>query len=246
MLDRRQIKLAEQMDRPLSATQGPFEEAVILCEVIEAGVSKVFVKAVPDATEKIAGVAVLPYSNPGSIVRGESFTVPASGTLIFSLKNNNVVTLSELALVAGGSPLTIDETAFSGTPPTGTVKVDIAGGRIKFAVGDAGKAVSFFYRATLTLQQSLQTFQERNSNNRNLVGAFAQCSVGKGYVEFGTDQFDSSVDYSNPAAVLKLGPNGVITIGGAGAVLPQAKVLAVPGLTGSAGGTFLRVSMLIG
>jgi hypothetical protein len=245
MIDRKQIKIQEQVERPVAAGAEIANEGVILVEAIENGVSKVSVKATVDGSEKIAGVALLPYMLPATAVANEAFTVPATGSLVFNLRNANLVAGADRAMVVGGSDLTIDETAFSATPATGTVKVDLVGGRIKFAAGDAGKVVHFLYRYNLTVQQARQRFHERALNNRDLVGNFALVGVAKGYVEIATDQFDPSKDYSTGAA-LTLGDNGIITIGGAGVELPQAKVLALPDLSGSLQGAMLRVSMLIG
>jgi hypothetical protein len=182
---------------------------------------------------------------PMSAVDQEQFVVPSSGSLIFNLRFQNLVAGQDRAIVPGASDLTIDETNFSATPPTGTVKVDLAGGRLKFAAGNAGITVNFLYAHALTVQQSQQRYQQRSINNTNLVGDLGLVGLAKGYVELATDQFDVSQDYSQGAA-LTLGDNGQITIGGSGPVIPQAKVLALPDLTGSQQGPMLRISAFIG
>lgn len=244
MLDRKYQKLGEQVDRFVSASSPAIEEGMMLCEAIEAGVSKVMVVAAPSGSEKIAGIAILPYMVPSQAVSNEQFVVPASGSLIFNLRNNNLVSGSERGQVPGGSDMVIDESSFGASPPAGTVKVDIAGGRIKFAAADAGKTVNFIYRFNLTVQQARQRYQERAINNRDLVGDLGLLGVAKGYIELATDMFDSSKDYSS--GVLSLGANGKLTIGGAGPAIPSGKVLALPDLSGSAQGPFLRFSALIG
>lgn len=245
MLDRKYFKLAEQVDRKTSATiPSHIEEGCVLCEVIENGVACVTVVASPSGSEKIAGISILPYSLPSQTVSIEQFTVPETGSLIFSLRNQNLVAGSERAAVVGGSELTIDETNFSATPSTGTVKVDIAGGRIKFAAGDADKVINFAYRFNLTVAQARMRFQERSINNRDLVGDLMQVGVAKGYVELGTDQFDSSADFTT-GAPLQLGPNGIISVSGSGPAIPGGRVLAAPDVSGSAQGPFLRFSAMI-
>ena len=246
MLDRKQIKIQEQVERPVAAGALIPNEGVILCEAIEAGVSKVFVQAVVTGREKVAGVALLPYMLPSKAVSNEQFVVPASGSLIFNLRNTNLDTLSSRAMVVGGVDLVPDETAFTAVPPTGTVKIDIVGGRIKFAAGDAGKVVDFLYRYSLTVTMARIRYQERSINNRDLVGEFAQVGVAKAYVEIATDQFNTLVDWTDPATVLYLGNNGIITNAGPGPVIPQGKVLAAPDLSGSLQGAMLRFSALIG
>lgn len=245
MIDRKQIKIQEQVERPVAAGAEIMNEGVILVETIENGVAKVSVKATVDGSEKIAGVALLPYMLPAQAVSNEAFTVPASGSLVFNLRNANLVAGSARVMVMGGADLTADEASFSATPSAGEVKVDLVGGRIKFAAADAGKVVHFIYRYNLTVQQARQRFHEKALNNRDLVGNFGLVGVAKGYVEIATDQFDSSKDYSTGAA-LTLGNDGMITIGGAGPELPQAKVLALPDLSGSLQGPMLRISMLLG
>lgn len=245
MLDRKYQKFGEQVDRKTSATiPAHIEEGCVMCEVIENGVAVVTVVASPAGTEQIAGFAVLPYNLPTQTVSIEQFVVPSTGSLIFNLRNQNVVTGSELAAVIGGSALTVSESSFSSTPSTGTVKVDIAGGRIKFAVGDAGKTVNFAYRFNLTVAQARMRYQERSINNRDLVGNLMQVGIAKGYVELGTDQFDSSADFTTGAA-LQLGPNGIISVSGSGPNIPGGRVLAAPDLSGSAQGPFLRISAMI-
>lgn len=245
MLDRKYFKVAEIVDRPVAAGVSVIEEGCILCEAIEAGIAKVSVVAAPAGTEKVAGIAILPYYLPSKAVSIEKFVIPASGSLIFNLRNTNLNSGSVRVSVVGGSDLTPDGASFSATPATGVVKVDLAGGRVKFAAGDAGKVVYVIYRFDLTVTQARQRFHERSINNRDLVGNLGLVGVAKGYVEIQTDQFDTSKDYSTGAA-LTVGANGLITIGGSGPVIPGGKVLALPDVSGTLQGPFLRFSALIG
>lgn len=248
MIDRKAIKIGEQVDRSVAPGANILQEGSILCEAIVGGVSCVSVVATPVGTEQIAGFSILPYSLPTQTVANEQYVVPAVGSLIIQLRNNNLVAGSERAQVPGASDLTIDETNFSATPPTGTVKVDLVGGRLKFAAGNVGITVNFLYSYQLTAQMAFTRFGERSINNRFSVQDLALVSVAKGYLEISTDQFDGTKDYTtvNAATPLRLGANGIITIGGAGPVIPGAKVLAAPGLTGQGPqGAFLRISALI-
>lgn len=246
MLNKKAMKIGEQVERPLAADVAEIHEGQLLCAVLEDGVEKVTVVATVDGSEKIAGFAMMAYDMPSEAVAMEQFTVPASGSLIFSLRNANVVAGSELAAVVGGSALTISETSFSATPSTGTVKVDLVGGRIKFAAGDAGKVVKFLYRHQLTVAQRNIRYHEKAINNRDTVLALRQVGVAKGYLEIATDYFDSGKDFS-AATSLKIGDAGVISDHtGAGAVIPNGRVLALPDLTDSERGAFLKISCLIG
>jgi hypothetical protein len=244
-LDRRQIKFSEQVDRLVDTSITLVDEGKILCAIVQNGVEVVTLVASPGGSEKIAGVSVLPYSLPNQAVANEQFVVPSSGSLIFQLRFSNLVSGSERAIVPGASDLTVDETSFSATPPTGTVKVDIVGGRLKFAAGNAGATVDFIYRYNQTVNQALQRQGERSINNRNLVADLGMVGVIKGYVEISTDQFDPTRDYTSGAA-LQLGPNGIITNTGAGPVIPSGRVLAVPDLSNTQQGAYLRFSALIG
>ena len=246
MIDRKQIKIGEQVDR-LGASDLPtdVQEGAILCSVNEGGIAKVTIVAAPAGREVIAGVSILPYLVPTQAVSEEQFVVPASGSLIFNLRNPLGVSGSKRAIVVGGSDLAVDVAAFSATPATGTVKWDVTGGRLKFAAGDAGKTVKFIYRFNLTVTQARMRYQERSINNRDLVGELNQLGVAKGYIEISTDQFDPNQDYTT-GAPLQLGPNGIITIGGSGPLIPNAQVLNAPDLSGSLQGAFLRFSALIG
>lgn len=251
MIDRKSLRIGEQVDRGLSASAPAYIiEGSMMCEVVENGVSVVTVVASPAGTEKIAGFAILPWQQPAQTNSNEEFVVPSSGSLIFNLRYQNVISGSELAAVVGGSDLAIDESAFSGTPPTGTVKVNLAQGQIKFAAGDAGKTVKFLYKASLSVAQSRMLFQQRSINNMDTVGQLNQIGIAKGYVEISTDQFDTSLDWSNiPAGdAIVLGANGILSYGAPAGkvVIPQAKVLAVPDLSGSLQGPLLRISALIG
>jgi hypothetical protein len=250
MIDRKAIKIGEQVDRLVSATAPALVEGCVLCEVVENGVAKVTVVASPAGTEKIAGFAILPYQLPAMANGSEEFTVPSSGSLVFNLRLQNLVSGSILAKVVGGSPLTPDESNFSATPSTGVVKVNLTQGQVKFAAGNAGAMVQIVYKASLSVTQARMMFQERSINNRDLVGDLQQVGVAKGYVEISTDQFDTSLDWSNipSSSAIVLGANGLLSFGNPSGkvVIPQAKVLAVPDLSGSVQGPLLKISALIG
>lgn len=247
MIDRKNIRYSEQVDRNVAVSNVvDIQEGAMLCEVVENGVAAVKVVAAPVGTEKLAGFALLPWSLPTQAVAEEQFVVPASGSLIFNLRNALGVSGSARAIVVGGVDLIVDELNFSAVPAAGTVKWDVAGGRIKFAAGDAGKVVKFLYRHQLTVMQARQRYQERSINNHLLVQELMQVGVIKGYVEISTDQFDTTVDWANVAGDIVLGANGMLTAGVPGVVIPQAKVLAVPDLSGSLQGPFLRISAMIG
>jgi hypothetical protein len=246
MLDRRQIKFSEQVDRSVAAGITVMNEGAVLCEVIQNGVAVVTIVPSPSGSEKIAGFSLLPYALPNQAVSNEQFVVPSSGSLIFQLRFSNLVSGSELATYGlGGAALTVSESGFSGTPPTGTVYVDIVGGRVKFAPGDAGNTIDFLYRYNQTVNQALLTQGERSINNRFLVNDLGIVGVLKGYLEISTDQYDTTQNWYSGAPI-QLGPNGILTIGGAGPVIPNARVLAAPGLSNTQEDAYLRISALIG
>jgi hypothetical protein len=245
MIDRKNIRLQEQVERSVAPGAQIPNEGVILVESIVNGLSCVSIQATVSGSEKISGVAILPYMLPSQTTSNEQFVVPSSGSLIFNLRNSNLVAGQMRAIVPGASDLTINTSNFSTPPSTGAVNVDLVGGRLMFAAGNAGATVNFLYSYQLTVTQARQRFYERSINNRDLVGDLGLVGVGKGYCEFATDQFDLTKDYTQGSA-LTLGNNGIITIGGPGPVIPQAKVLATPDLSNTVQGPMLRISMLVG
>lgn len=224
-IDLKRTYASLRLSRPIAAGITVAQEGILLCSVLESGVEKATIVASPAGTEKVLGFSMLGDAQPAITIAVEDVVAPSSSPYELSLRNNNLVNGSVRAVVVGGSALTIDYT-YAGTPPSGTVKVDIVNGKLKFASAQAAASVTVTYKYNLTVLQSIQLFGQRFVNNQNLHAEFSQLEVQTGIGELYTDQFDSSQDYTSSAA-LTLGANGIITKGGSGPALPM-QVVHVP------------------
>ena len=225
-IDLKRSYASQRLGRLLSVGTILEQEGLILTAVIEDGIEKAALVAAPAGTEKILGFTMLADSLPDRTSGVEEITVPASGTLVVDLRAHDLVAgfVRVLDVVAGTTRLV--DPVFAGVPAPGSVKMDLIAGQAKFAAGDAGKLFRFTYLYSLTLTEAKQFFGERFVNNRGLHAEFGQAEIQAGIGELYTDQFDASQDYA-AAATLNLGPNGIITVGGAGPVL-NAVVVSVP------------------
>jgi len=201
-------------------------EGKLLCAVLEDGVEKVTIVAAPQGTEKVLGWSRLGDAIPNRTSAVEMITVPtAPAALEVDLRNTNLVVGRVRAVDQNGVVLGIDP-VYAGVPAAGTVKVDHPTGRMKYAAGQSGLAITVTYLYDLTLMQAQQKFGQRFINNWGLHAIFGQIEVATGIGELFTDQYDPTQDYTS-AAALTLGANGIITKGGAGPAL-NASVVSIP------------------
>ena len=211
-----------RLSRMLAAGTVVEQEGVLLCAVLEDGVEKATIVGTVAGSEKVIGFSMTGDSQPGQTSNVESVKVPASGAYVAQLSKTNLVS-GKVRLVANGSALTI---LTVGSPAAGEVLVNLSTGALSFNAAEAGKTVVATYIYELTLSQSKAMFGQRHINNNGLHAEFGQVEVQAGHGELFTDAFDAAVDFStNPA--LKLGNNGIITVGGAGVTL-NASVVHVP------------------
>jgi hypothetical protein len=202
------------------------QEGCLLCSTLVSGVEQASLVATPVGTEKVIGWAITADSLPTQTAYVDIVTVPASGSLIVGLSNANLVTGSVYALdQTTNTPYTVSYT-FAGTPPSGQVNVDITTGQLKFNAAQAGDTVQVTYLYYLTVTMAQQIFGQRFFNNQYLEQIYNQITIGAGEGELYTDQFDTSQNWAGGAPIT-LGPNGTLTIGGAGPVL-DAVVVNVP------------------
>lgn len=202
------------------------EEGLLLCRTLEDGIEKVTLLASPTTDDQVVGYSVLGDALPQWTSEVEQIVVPTTTTFVeVDLRNNNLILNMVRAVVVGGTALTIDYT-YAGAPAPGTVKVDIANGKLKFDAAQSGDTVDVTYRYELTLSQAKQKFGERFFNNFGLHAEFGQLEIGAGLAELWTDAFDSSLDYS-AGAPLYLGANGIITTTPGGPAL-NAVVIGIP------------------
>jgi len=222
---------SQTLTRPLSAGTVVEQEGLILVHRLEDGAEKVHLAAVVAATDVPVGFTKTADSLPSRTSYVEMVTVPAApATLEADLRNQNLVLNAIRAVSSNGTVLTIDP-VYAGAPAPGAVKVDLATGRVKFHVAEAGTDVTFTYLYDLTLIQAKQKFGQRFVNNQGLHAEHGFIEVGHGHAELYTDQFDASVDWAAPAAI-QLGDAGQIVAAGIGPVL-NALVISVPSVDNS-------------
>lgn len=218
----------QRLARKLASGVVVEQEGLLMCHVIEDGVEKATIVAAPVGTERVIGFSMTADSQPDVTVAVEEITVPAASPYEVEIRNNNLVSGRVRVLdIVANTARTID-LVYAGAAAAGTVKVDLANGKFKFNLADAGVKMRVTYLYSLTLEQSKQLFGERFINNRGLHASFGEIELGCGLGELYTDQFDASQDYA-AAASLKLGANGIITAAGAGPVL-NAVVVSVPSI----------------
>lgn len=223
MYDLKRSWASSRLGRQLAAGSTISQEGVLLCAVIEDGIEKAALVASPSGDEKVIGFAITADSLPDRTVAVDNIVVPASGSLIVALQQQNLVSGRVRVFdVTNNVALTVDNT-FAGSPGAGVVKVDLAGGQLKFNAAQAGLPMVVTVLYDLTMIQADQFFGERFVNNRGLHAMFGQIELGAGFCELYTDQFDASADWAN-AATINLGPNGIVVVGGAGPSLPGVVV----------------------
>lgn len=207
-----------KLGRSLAAGAIVAVEGSLLCAVLEGGVEKVFVQGTVNGNEKVIGFSTLADALPGRTSAVEIVTVPSAGSLEIDLRNNDLVSGRVRAVVlASGQVLTVDYT-YAGATADNAVKVDAAGGRMKFHLDEAGDTITVTYLYDLTVTESIAKFGERHINNRSLHTMHGHMELGCGIGELYTDQFDASADWSSAAAI-RLGDGGILTKSGAGPIL---------------------------
>jgi hypothetical protein len=141
----------------------------------------------------------------------ETAVIPATAPFTVELAKNNLVTGQYL--VTGATPTSVDE----------------ANGVFTFDGADAGKAISIGYRWNKTVAEAKMTDYEApvNMPDPNLAG---MVGVGKGKSRIYTLHYDASKAFV-AGADLRLGAGGIVTVGGTGPAIPNARVVQVPSAT---------------
>lgn len=214
-----------RLDRALAAGAIVSTEGSILCAVMESGEEKVKVVATVTGTEKVIGFSMLADALPSRTSAVEEVSAPSAGALEIDLRNNDLVSGRVRAVVkSSGQVLNIDYT-YAGATADNAVKVDAAGGKMKFHADEAGEVVTVTYLYDLTMAESMGKFGERHINNRSLHALHGHMELGCGIGELFCDAFDASADWTS-AAPIQLGDNGILTKSGAGPVLSAVCVHA--------------------
>ena len=207
-----------------------------LVSVLEGGIEKVKPSA-GGAGEKVVGFARFRQKDFTSRALVESWVIPTSAPYTIQLGNQALISGQiRVADLTGAVDLTVQSAP---APASGFVQVDYVHGTLTFNAAQAGDSLSVYYRYQLTVAQALQFFYQPPTNYPD-PNYFLQVGAGKGKGRLFTMFYDASKAYDNSAA-LTLGADGIITIGGAGPVIPGCRVVHQP----SSNDPFLGIEFLV-
>ncbi len=212
------------------------EEGQGLVAVLEGGVEKVKPSAAA-ADEVFVGFAMFRQASFSNAALVEDHIVPTAAPYVVELSKQQLL-IGQIRVLDTTTGL--DLTSVVGpVPAAGEYVVDLAHGTLAMDAAEAGKTVRVFYRYELSVADSILKHYEATPNHPN-PNYFSQVGVGKGKGRVFTMYFDQSIDWSS-AVVPSLGVDGMITSGGLGALIPNARVVKVPSPTDA----FLGIEFLV-
>lgn len=189
---------------------------------IEDGLGKVGLPT-GAATDQFVGVAFAGFVRPEYMVEAESIRVDAE-KLKVALKHT--VLGGKLGATVDGVAATV---ATSGDAAAGKVIYSSAENTVTFAADDAGKVFVLIYNYEPTVSEA------RAIAGDGYPGGFqlSQLAGSIGVIHQGTvatSEFDVAADWTAAASQpVKLNADGKFTLGGNGAAIANARVLAIPG-----------------
>lgn len=190
---------------------------------IEDGLGKVGLPT-GASTDKFVGVAFAGFVRPSYLNNCYKVTVSADA-LTVALPNTPLG--GKIGATVDGVQATV---ATSGDAAAGTVVFDSTANTVTFAADDAGKEYSFLYTYEPTVTEARFVAGDGYPGGfqlSELAGTIGVIHQG----QIATDQYDVTADWTSAAtADIKLNADGQFTIGGNGAVVSNARVLAVPGV----------------
>lgn len=195
------------------------------------------VKPAPSAAAIFYGVSYGQQLTITALPMYEVVTVPTGGGTGASLSRTNITSGSVAATASSTGALTV---ITSGSPAAGEVKIDLTTGALTFNAAESAQTVTFGYRYAPTTVEVL-TLQ----GNIPAGGAASLLLDSIGVIRSGvvyTTEFDTSVDWSASNPTVKV-YNGLFTIGGSGATVPNATIVQVPAV-GDSGGVGTGASVL--
>jgi hypothetical protein len=153
-----------------------------------------------------------------------TLTIPATAPYTITLTNTPAAGTLRVYNATAGSAIT------SSTSPPGTGTYYLAGNVLTFNAAQAGANVLISYRYSPTTVQAL-TFQgDIPPGGATSLYLGTMGVILKGQVA--TTEFDTTVDWTGVTSpVLKLAANGLYTIGGSGATVPNAVVVQLPSVS---------------
>lgn len=145
---------------------------------------------------------------------------------------SNQVTIAKAPLAGTLRVVNAAGTALAaGTPASNVGDYSISGQVITVNVALAGQVV------TITYQYAPTTVEARTLQGDTQPGGAASLTTGTvGVIEAGTiftSEYDTTVNWATLNPAVKVGANGKFTIGGSGAVVPNARVVQIPSATDS-------------
>lgn len=215
----------------LHSSAGVIPEGAALVLVLENGLAKVKLSSGVSG-EQFLGFAMNERTAP--LVSRDVFVARVPETAPYT------ITLPRDVIGTVGVRLTEDNSAVAaGTPGTTTKTYSIAGRTMTFHADQAGDEVGVTYGFAPSY---LETIGRGDSSPSNVASAITQVTGTTGAIMEGrvyTDQFDPAVNWAGwtPGTAVTTAANGQVTLGGNGAAIPHARIVAIP----EAGNGFLGV-----
>jgi len=204
------------LEKPVMPSAVVTTEGLILVSVLDGGVEKVQPSAGVSG-EKVVGYSVSDNQTITSVPVVEEHTVPASGTLSFTLDHLPMGSFGASTVSAYDGTTMLTEAAV-GSESTDKYSVDYTTGLVTMGSTYAGKTIKVIYRRAVTVMEAQMLFHQRNINNTS-GAVFNQVGVGCGVGELFTAEYDTTADWSGTTREVKSGPDGKLTIGGNGSVV---------------------------
>jgi hypothetical protein len=155
----------------------------------------------------------------------ENLVIPNAAPYTVELAKTNLVIIPTVqcraVITSSGAPFIP-----AGAASPGHFVIDATHGVLTFDIADAGTPITVTYRWNLTVYEAKTTLYEAPVNypDPNMAG---QVGVGKGKSRIYTLHFDATKLY-NATSALCLGADGMVTVAGGGAAIPNSRVVQVP------------------
>jgi hypothetical protein len=177
-------------------------------------------------TEQFMGIAVSQQMTITSMTKVEDIVQPSSNTVTLDFTPSS------------GTLSVYDQTA-GAVIASGAGGWTLSGNVVTLQAGTAGHSLTFYYRYAPTSLQSEQIQGDIYPGGPagNVVNQVGIMRNGVVY----TSEYDTTVNWNVALPVVSLGANGRFTIGGSGAVLNGARVIAVPTSTSAFLGLLLTL-----
>jgi len=211
------------------------DEGQGLVAVVEDGIEKVKPSA-GGAGEAFVGFATFRQRDVTTKASVEELSVPSAAPYDVELAASALISGQvRVHDVLANSDLVVVLVA----PAPGQVQVNLTTGMLTFNAAEAGRAMKSYYRFNLTLAQSRALYYDLPTNYPD-ANLFGTVGVGKGKGRIFVGMYDQSIDWSAVAAgTITLMAGGMLTVGGAGPLVPGARVVKVP--TAGIGQAYLGV-----